>query len=301
MKIKAGSRTSNLALWQAEHVADRIEATDPDLEVEIVGMETLGDRIKDKAVPEIGGKGLFTQRLEEGLLEEEIDLAVHSLKDVPSERPEGLAWIGSPPRANPADAFISHKWESIDELPEDATIATGSRRRRAQMRRRRPEANFENLRGNIGTRLEKLANRGWDGIVMASAALERLGRESERTERLDPTEFVPAVGQGAIGVEMKESRHELRSRLEPAWDEDTFAACSAERIFMSKLEGGCTVPLGGFCRREDGDWAFYGWVGSVSGGTVLDERSVGSDPAELASSMADEFIERGAREILNEV
>jgi len=300
MKIKAGSRTSTLAMWQAERIAALLERARPEVDVEIVGMETLGDRIRDKPVPEIGGKGLFTEKLEEALLVGEIEFAVHSLKDLPSGLPDGLAYAGSPVRGTPEDAFVSHKWNSLSELPDDGIVATGSRRRRAQLTRYFPDVQFENLRGNIGTRLEKLRDRGWDGIIMAATALERLDRAELITERLDPTDFVPATSQGAIGIEVEEERDDIRHLLAEIWDEETVEACTAERIFMRKLEGGCSVPLGGYCRREHDTWAFYGWVGDQSATTVLHERNAGDDPHQLADRMADEFIDRGADEILEE-
>ncbi|MFB6373278.1 MAG: hydroxymethylbilane synthase [Bradymonadaceae bacterium] len=268
MKIKAGSRTSTLAMWQAERVADLFERAHPEADVEIVGMQTLGDRIRDKPVPEIGGKG--------------------------------LKYAGSPARGTPADAFVSHKWDALSELPDDGIVATGSRRRRAQLSRYFPDVQFENLRGNIGTRLEKLRDRGWDGIIMAATALERLDKEELITERLDPTDFVPATGQGAIGIEVKEDRGDIQTMLADIWDTETVEACTAERIFMRRLEGGCSVPLGGYCRRENGTWAFYGWVGNQSGDRVLHERKSGNDPNRLAHQMSDEFIDRGADEILEE-
>ncbi len=297
--IVLGSRTSELALWQAESIADRIREVHPDGDVEIVGMETLGDRLQDRPVPEIGGKGLFTEKLEKALLAGEIDMAIHSLKDLPTDLPEGLTWASAPARSTPTDAFVSHRWMSFDDVPEEATIATGSRRRRAQMRQRRPEANFENLRGNIGTRLDKLRDHDWDGIVMATVALERLERADLITTELEPTLHVPAVSQGALGVEIAEDRDDMRRLADAVADDTTVEACSAERHFLRRLEGGCSVPIGGYCRREKGEWACYGWVGDVAGTTVLHERNAGSDPLELADEMADHFIEQGAREILH--
>jgi hydroxymethylbilane synthase len=262
-------------------------------------MQTVGDRIRDKAIPEIGGKGLFTEELEQGLLAEEIDLAVHSLKDLPTRLPDGVMYAGSPARTNPTDAFVSFRHEQLSDVPEEGVIATGSRRRRAQVAQQLPNVQFKDLRGNIGTRVDKLRDHGWDGIIMATAALERLERFELITEQLDPTRHVPAVSQGAIGVEVKETRMEILDLIERISDTETVRACSAERIFMRKLEGGCTVPLGGFCRREADQWAFYGWVGNVSGGSVIEDRAVGDDPDQLADAMADAFIEQGARELLD--
>lgn len=298
MKLKAGSRTSNLAMWQARRIERLLTDAHPEIELEIVGMKTIGDKIRNRPVPEIGGQGLFTEELEQALLIEEVDFAIHSLKDLPSELPDGLVYAGSPERGTPEDAFVSLRHDRLDELPEDGVVATGSRRRRAQLRRHFPGVQFEHLRGNIGTRLDKLDEHGWDGIVMAATALERLDREDLITERLEPTDYVPAVSQGALGIELKDDRDDVREILQAIWHEPTVAACTAERAFMRRLEGGCTVPLGGYCRREDGEWAFYGWVGDTAGESVLADRKSGADPRALADEMAEEFIDRGAREIL---
>ena len=300
MKIKIGSRKSTLAMWQSERIGELLGEVRPEVDIEIVGMQTLGDEIRDKAIPEIGGKGLFTERLEKALLAEEIDLAVHSLKDLPTRLPDGLIYAGSPTRGTPTDAFVSFTRDSLTDVPEDGTVATGSQRRRAQFRRYRPQVTFEDLRGNIGTRLDKLRDHGWDGIVMATTALERLGRQELITEQLDPSDFVPAVGQGAIGIEIAEDRGDIRQLVEEIADEETVTGCRAERRFLRRLEGGCTVPIGAFCRREEQTWAVYGWVGNLAGSSVLQDRKTGDDPVGLADEMADEFIAQGAREILEE-
>ena len=215
MIVKVGSRKSNLALWQTRRIADLLEEAHDDLDVEIVTMDTLGDRELEKALPEIGGKGLLTQELEAALLADELDRAVHSLKDLPTDLPDGLGYAGSPQRGTPADALVSHKWESLSDLPKDAIIATGSRRRRAELLAEHPGFEFRNLRGNIGTRLQKLEKHGWDGIIMAATALERLDRNELITEELDPAVYVPAASQGAIGIEARESRDDVAELLEP--------------------------------------------------------------------------------------
>ncbi|MFW5967061.1 MAG: hydroxymethylbilane synthase, partial [Persicimonas sp.] len=172
--IKVGSRKSQLALWQTHRIAELLDEAHGDLQVQVVTMDTLGDRIRDRSLPDIGGKGVFTAELEKALLADEIDLAVHSLKDLPTDLPEGLVYAGSPERGSATDSLVSFRWESFDELPEDATIATGSLRRRAELLARHPDFEFVDLRGNIGTRLDKLKEHGWDGIIMATVALERL-------------------------------------------------------------------------------------------------------------------------------
>lgn len=299
MKVELGTRTSRLATWQAEHVAARLREAHSDVEVELVGMSTLGDEVRDQSVPDLDEKGVFTRRLEEGLLAGEVDAAVHSLKDLPTDLPDGLVYAGSPTRGHPSDAFVSTTHDSLSELPESPVVATGSLRRRAQIREHRPDADFRDLRGNIGTRLDKLAASDWDGIVMAAVALDRLDRLDEASELLDPTDHVPAPAQGAIGLEIREDRDDVRQCLDAVVDTETVRACRAERHFMSELEGGCTVPLGAYGRRGDDEWTLYGWVGSEAEGCWMRERDSGDDPDAVADRMARKFVDAGAREVLH--
>jgi hydroxymethylbilane synthase len=296
--LRIVSRKSRLALWQTNRVADLIRAAHPDVTTEVVTMDTTGDKIRDKPLPKIGGKGLFTRELEEALLADEVELAVHSLKDLPTSLPDGLAYAGSPQRATPTDCLVSTRWESFEQLPDDATIATGSVRRRAQLWSKRPNLRFEELRGNIDTRLRKLDENGWDAIVMATAALRRMGRDELVTAELPPEQFVPAVSQGAIGIEIREGRDDVAELLADVFDEATVTAVRGERQFMKRLEGGCSVPVAAHCRGVDEGWEFHGWVGSLDGKRVLHDVRVGSDPVAMADAMADDFIERGAQEIL---
>ncbi len=300
MKLKIGSRTSNLAMWQSRRIAELIEKAYDDVRVEIVGMETTGDRRTDEPLPTIGAKGLFTAELEEALLDDRIDLAVHSLKDLPSTLPEGLRYAGSPPRGAATDAFISTRWDSFDDLPQGAKVATGSQRRRSQLLHLRPDLQLVDLRGNIETRLRKLDDHGYDGIIMATVALHRLEMTERITTELDFSTFVPAVSQGAMGVETRIGRDDVDELLDPLWHVPTVTATRAERTFMRRLEGGCSVALGGYSRRrDDGSWSFYGWASSTDGSRVLHDHRTGPDPMELADVMADDFIERGARDILH--
>ncbi len=298
MHLKLGSRKSRLAIWQTEQVAQRLQASLPDITTEIVTMDTLGDKILDKPLPKIGAKGLFTQELEQALFAGEIDLAVHSLKDLPSSLPPGLEYAGSLERAAPTDALISARWERFEDVPEDGTIATGSLRRKAQLLSQKPGLSFENLRGNIDTRLQKLRDNGWDGIIMATAALHRLGRADLVSIELPPETFVPAVSQGAIGIEIASKRDEIRELTKTIAHAPTVEAVTAERIFMRRLEGGCSVPLGAYCQRDGTNWTFRAWVGSTDGSRVLTDVSTGSNPNGLAEAMASDFINRGAAEIL---
>lgn len=296
--LRLASRKSKLALWQTNKVAALIRERHPDVTTEVVTMDTTGDKDRDTPLPKIGAKGLFTKELEEALLRDEVDLAVHSLKDLPTSLPEGLAFAGAPLRAAPTDCLVSTKWNSFEELPDDATIATGSVRRRAQLWHQRPGFHFEELRGNIDTRLRKLDENGWDAIVMATAALRRMGRDELIACELPPETFVPAVSQGAIGIEIREARDDVSEVLSDVFETETMTAVAGERQFMRRLEGGCSVPVAAYCRRAGDVWQFHGWVGSLDGKRVLHEVVEGPDPVAMADAMADDFIERGAREIL---
>ncbi len=299
MKVKIGSRKSSLAMWQSRQIAGLIEGAHDDVEVSIIGMETTGDRRGDEPLPEIGAKGLFTAELEQALLDDDIELAVHSLKDLPSTLPDGLRVAGTPRRGTPTDAFISTRWDNFEQLPENATVATGSQRRRSQLLSRRPDLELVNLRGNIETRLQKLDDYGYDGIIMATIALERLEMTDRITTELDPGRHVPAVSQGAIGIETRIGRQDIDEILAPIFDDESVAAVEAERTFMRRLDGGCSVALGGYARRDGGQWVFSGWASSNDGQTALHDQVEGSDPTELADRMADEFLARGARELLH--
>lgn len=306
MKINLGSRKSRLALWQTHRIADLLKAAHPGLEVEIITMDTLGDQILDKPIPEIGGKGLFTAELEQALAADVVDFAIHSLKDLPTELPAGMAYVGSPKRADPTDSLLSYKWRSLDELPDNAVIATGSVRRRAQLRARHPGFEFRELRGNIDTRLRKLREFDFDAIVMASAALDRLELDLEaegvHVHRLDPDLYVPAVGQGAIGVEMRQGRDDMRALLDPIIDLETHAAVTAERIVMRRLEGGCSVPLGVFCFYDDAatedPWSLHAWASSPDAQTVIERKLRGASPETMAQLMADDLVAQGTDKIL---
>lgn len=298
MKVKIGSRKSALALWQTYHIATLLKAAHPGLAVEVITMDTLGDLRRDVPMPSLGAKGLFTRELEDALLSDTIDLAVHSLKDLPSALPEGLAYGGSPKRAAPTDAFISLKWNSLHELPEGATVATGSQRRRAQLLHHRPDLHLVDLRGNIDTRLQKLEDMGFDAIIMATAALHRLDLPDRITEELDPERYVPAVSQGAMGIEIRAGRQDVIDLLAPIQHAPTVQAVSAERAFMAHLEGGCSVALGAYCSHEGDHWRFRGFVSSSDGHQVLLESRQGNDPLALANTLAQRFIGRGARDIL---
>jgi len=298
--ITIGSRGSQLALWQSRLIKSLLEEQHPTIEVTIRVITTKGDTIQDIPLPKIGDKGLFTAELESELINGNIDLAVHSLKDLPTTLPEGLCYAGSPERANPTDAFVSTKWKSLKELPANATIATGSVRRQAAILRLAPGIQFTSLRGNIDTRLRKLNDLGWDGIIMATAALQRLGLDEYITEEMIPEEFVPSVGQGAIGIEIREDREELIPILKPIFHNDTVVCCSAERKFGQVLEAGCSIPLGAWARKIDGQIVLTGFVSNFEGSEIILETLSGpfDQPEELGNQLAEQFIARGARALL---
>ncbi len=298
-ELRLGTRRSPLAMYQANLIADLLRQAHPGLTVTIIGIDTRGDLIRDVPLPEIGGKGLFTEAIEARLLDDTLDLAVHSLKDLPSQLPAGLILGACPPRAQATDALISTRWPSVDALPVGAQIASGSVRRRAQFLTHDPTITLHDLRGNIDTRLRKLSDNGWDAIIMATAALHRLELAQHVSAELDPDVFVPAVGQGAIAVEIREGRPEVARLIGAINHAPTMQAVTAERRFMRRLEGGCSAPLAGHARQDDtGQWRFAGWVGSPDGTRHLHALTTGDDPLTLAEAMADDFIARGAQAMM---
>ncbi len=298
--LRIGTRRSALALYQTHLVADLLRAAHPDLDVQIVEIDTKGDKIRDIPLPQIGGKGLFTAEIEAGLLDGSLELAVHSLKDLPSALPEGLIWAGSPRRAAPEDALVSRRHATLADIPAGGVVATGSVRRRAQLLAARPDLEFVDLRGNIDTRLRKLDDNGWDAIVMAKAALERLEMGERVAQTLTAPAFVPAVGQGAIGLEVHQDREDVAAWLAPILDPETTLAARAERAFMRALEGGCSAPVAAHAAlSEDGLWDFHGWIASTDGARVLSEHVRGPDPVALADAVSARMLDAGAKEIIS--
>jgi hydroxymethylbilane synthase len=260
----------------------------------------LGDNQQETPLPEIGAKGLFTAEIESELLSQKIDLAVHSLKDLPSTLPDGLTYAGSPKREDARDVFISHKWRSLEDVPAKSTIASGSTRRKAQFLEVRSDLKFCDLRGNIETRLDKLKTEGWDGIIMAAAALHRLNMSDQITRYMDPLQFVPAVGQGAIGLEIKQGREELEKLVDSIIDIETTQCCQAERLFLSRLEGGCSSAIGCWGRMENRRFLITGYAAASNGSKVVRKSLKGmpADSDQLALQLAEEFERAGARELL---
>ncbi|MEM1347393.1 MAG: hydroxymethylbilane synthase [Myxococcota bacterium] len=297
--LRIGTRRSALAMYQTNLVAARLRSAHPGATVEIVEIDTKGDKIRDVPLPEIGGKGLFTFEIEQQLLSEDIELAVHSLKDLPSALPDGLIYAGSLERGTPYDAFVSETYHRLRDVPEGETIATGSVRRRAQLLAMRPDLEFVDLRGNIDTRLKKLTDHGWAGIIMAATALERLELSERITQRLGAPDYIPAVGQGAIGLEIKQGREDVAALLAPILHAETVTCVQAERRFMAKLEGGCSAPLAAYCEPHgDSSYSFHAWVADPGGARVMRDTVRGSAPCALADTMADQFLANGARQLM---
>ena len=298
--LRIATRKSPLAMWQAEHVADRLRALHPELPVELIGMTTQGDRVLDSPLARIGGKGLFVKELEVALLEERADIAVHSVKDVPMELPGGLELPVILDREDPLDAFVSNHHAHVDELPEGARVGSSSLRRQCQLRARRPDLEVHDLRGNVNSRLAKLDAGEYDAILLAAAGLKRLGFHERIRTRLDPAVSLPAVGQGAIAIECRGGDSTIGTLIAPLNDPDTADRVHAERAFNRQLEGGCQVPLGAHATLHGDHLQLEGLVGAVDGSTLLRRGVEGprSDAEALGIRLAEMLLELGAAELL---
>lgn len=282
--IRIATRASALALWQAHHIAERLRSAHDGLDVEIIELSTVGDRRTDVPLSVIGGKGVFVKEVQAAVLDGRADIAVHSAKDLPALTPEGLTIAAIPDRADPRDALVGCR---LADLPEGATVATGSARRRTQLAELRPDLRFEDLRGNIDTRLGKLDT--FDAIVMAAAALERLGRTPEVVDVLEPEVMLPQVGQAALAVECRDDDAELLSLLSVLDDADTRRCVTAERAFLERLGGDCDLPAGAFAQLDErGVWLRGVLVDPVNG-TVHRAELAGEDPVEIGDSVAVEL------------
>jgi len=299
-KLKIATRKSPLALWQAEYVRDRLLAEHSDLEVELVKMSTKGDKILDTPLAKIGGKGLFVKELEQGMMAGEADIAVHSMKDVPMELPEGFELPIICQREVPFDAFVSHAYAKVEDLPQGARVGTSSLRRSSQLLNQRPDLEILSLRGNVQTRLSKLDNGEFDAIILASAGLIRLELEDRIRCQIPPETMLPAVGQGAVGIECREGDEEIRSLIAFLNDPDTHLCVAAERAFNHTLEGGCQVPIAAYAILEDDQVWLRGLVASTDGKEVLfaERRAVKDEAESLGVSLAEELLGRGANRIL---
>lgn len=298
-----GTRQSLLALWQSNHIADRLRRQYPDCNVTLKKIITKGDRILDVPLAKIGGKGLFTKELETALLEGEIDLAVHSLKDMPTILPEGLCLTAITERANAGDAFVSNKYASIETLPQGAVLGTSSLRRKAQLLAARPDLKIVDLRGNVDTRLRKLDEGQMDAIILAAAGLTRLGH-TDRIKEIIPHGFcLPAVGQGALAIECCSDNTEIRAMLNFLNDQPTQQATDAERAFLGLIEGGCQVPIGVHAVTAGDAISIEAIIASLDGSTVLRDtiRGQAANAAALGKELGNKMLDQGGRAILAEI
>ncbi len=297
------SRESALAMWQARHIQSRLQALYPDLEVTILGMTTTGDQILGSPLAKIGGKGLFVKELEQALEEGRADIAVHSMKDVPMNLPPGFMLAATGEREDPRDAFVSNQYPSLDALPHGSVVGTSSLRRECQLRARFPHLKIEPLRGNVQTRLRKLDEGQFAAIILAAAGLKRLELGHRITALIEPEQSLPAVGQGALGIECREGRDDLVALLAPLHHAERAACVAAERAMSRALAGSCQVPLGGFARLIDGELRLRGFVASVDGQRMVRDEVHGraEDAEQLGTELGQRLIALGADKILAEL
>lgn len=299
-KLVIASRESALAMWQARHIQERLQSLYPDMMVEILGMTTTGDQILDTPLATIGGKGLFVKELEQALADGRADLAVHSMKDVPMHLPEGFALAAIGQREDPRDAFVSNQFSCLEELPENSIVGTSSLRRQSQLQARFPHLKIESLRGNVHTRLRKLDEGQYSAIILAAAGLKRLGLEARIKSLIAVEHSIPAVGQGALGIEINAAREDLLSVLAPLNHAQTAACVRAERGMSRALAGSCQVPLGAYAEQHGDEIHIAGFVASPDGKEMVRDEILGSvtEPEALGQALADRLISQGARDIL---
>ena len=301
--LKIATRKSPLALWQANFVKDRLEALHPDLQVELVPMSTQGDKILDTPLAKVGGKGLFVKELETAMLEGRADIAVHSMKDVPVEFPDGLGLHTICEREDPRDAFVSNYFNQIDELPQGAVVGTSSLRRQCQLRAARPDLVIRDLRGNVNTRLAKLDAGDYDAIILAAAGLKRLEMAHRIAAFIEPEQSLPANGQGAVGIECRLDDHELHALLAPLEHPETRIRVLTERAMNRALQGGCQVPIGAYALVQGEEVWLRGLVGSPDGARVIRDEIRGplAEGEALGHTLAQRLLAAGADVILAEV
>ena len=301
--IKVVSRDSALAMWQTNFVVDSLRKVTDQYEFEIVSLKTKGDKVLDVSLAKIGDKGLFTKELEDGLLSGEMDFAVHSLKDIPTVLPEGLQLSAMLTRHNPADVLISEKYDSFDALPQGAKVGTSSLRRKAQLLNKRPDLNIQDLRGNVNTRMRKLKEENFDGIILAAAGVERMEWKESITEELAYDLCLPAVSQGVIAVETRSDDQEIIALVQLIHDKESEICVNAERALLRALEGGCQIPIAGHAHIEGDTVVLDGLVGSIDGKTIIRDQMRG--PIELAEEIGKQLAkvlsDKGGKEILEQI
>jgi hydroxymethylbilane synthase len=302
-RLVIASRESALALWQARHIQAQLQALYPGMQVDILGMTTTGDQILNSPLARIGGKGLFVKELEQALEDGRADLAVHSMKDVPMNLPDGFELAATGEREDPRDAFVSNGYARLEDLPHGSIVGTSSLRRQSQLMARLPHLKIESLRGNLQTRLRKLDEGQYAAIILAAAGLKRLGLEQRIAGLIEPEQSIPAVGQGALGIEIRAGRPDLQALLAPLNHPDTAACVCAERATSRALAGSCQVPLGAYARIEDGSLQMTGFVASVDGRHMAraEVRGTPQDADVLGRQLAQQLIAQGADKILAEL
>ncbi|MBC8316990.1 MAG: hydroxymethylbilane synthase [Desulfobulbaceae bacterium] len=301
--IKIGTRASLLAMAQSTNIKNLIEKQYPDVTVELVKIVTKGDKILDVPLAMVGGKGLFVKELEDAMLQHDVDMAVHSMKDVPAELPDGLHLGIITKREDPRDAFISNEYKTFADLPAGARIGTSSLRRKSQLGLLRKDLAIQDLRGNLDTRLRKLDEKQYDAIILAAAGLNRLKLSHRATSYFSPVEMLPAVGQGAVGIELRKADKELLQGLLFLQDDATSVAVTAERGFLARLEGGCQVPIGAFAEVNGSQFTLTGLVASVNGEVMVKKEVTGNsaDAEAIGRKLAEDILAMGGKEILEEV
>jgi len=299
-QLRIATRKSPLAMWQAEHVAARLLEAHPGLEVELVTFTTQGDKILDTPLAKIGGKGLFVKELERAMLDGDADIAVHSMKDVPVDLPTGLYLPVIMQREDPRDAFVSNDYKDFNDLPQGARLGTSSLRRQCQLKEARPDLEILDLRGNVNTRLAKLDAGDYDAIILACAGLKRLGFDDRIRASMSPEVSLPAIGQGAIGIECRNDDANTNNLIAVLDDAETHICVDAERAMNARLGGGCQVPIAGFAELKDEQLQLRGLVGRVDGSEILRSAIFGqpSEAASMGTALAEELLARGADTIL---
>ena len=299
-KIVIASRESLLAMWQAKHIQKRLSGLYPQTEISILGMTTRGDQILDQSLSKIGGKGLFIKELEQALEDGRADIAVHSMKDMPMNVPDGFALAAITEREDPRDAFVSNRYRSLNELPEGSIVGTSSLRRESQLRAQFPHLKVEPLRGNVQTRLKKLDEGQYAAIILAAAGLKRLELSDRITALLSPEQSLPAVGQGALGIECRSDRTDLIQLMQPLHHQETAFCVEAERAMSRVLGGSCQVPLGAFAEIADGTLQLRGFVAQPDGKRIVSDMLKGEPSTGIAmgQQLAEKLIKQGADEIL---
>jgi hydroxymethylbilane synthase len=294
--IRIGSRGSQLALWQANHIADALRALGHEVSIEII--RTTGDRMQNVSFASVGAKGMFTREIEEALLANTIDMAVHSLKDLPTELGGQFTLAAIPPRADARDVLVSERFSGLDALPVGAVVGTSSLRRQAQLRVRRPDLAYVEFRGNVDTRLAKLGQGKADAIILAAAGLDRLQKTAAIRERFSPAVLCPAPGQGALAIECRAGDSVMQAALRPLDDIETRLAITAERKCLGALGGGCLVPIGAYCHRDGDELVLRAVVASADGGQMIDAERRHRDPDVLGEQTAQQLLDQGAGTIL---